>query len=230
MAISAGGVMAAQRNNHSERGGSIPASALHFQCGRMDDIAELIKRFHYSRRLPSNIQFIGTMHEPGGLFGDSGRALCGLCFSIPPTRWSEPVLELSRLVRREDAPGIPLTLLIRLSVSQVRRLGHDLLVSFADRTNGHHGGVYQAAGWFYGGCRDRRMDGLLIDGVFCPGRSCNSNYGTRSPDKLRALLPQYNIQPHYDLGKHLYWKALNKRGQAKAATLGLRALPYPKGM
>jgi hypothetical protein len=222
------GVTVARPENHRGGRGSIPTSALHFQMGREEDAASLILRYHYSRRIPSAIQFVGTFHLAGGLFGDCGEAIAACVFSIPPTRWAEPVLELSRLVRT-DAQPVPLSRLIRLTCIYTKRAAWpDLLVSFADWTQRHHGGVYQAAGWNYDGLREPTMDGLVIGGEFRPGRSCNSVYGTRSPDKLRAALPTTEIEPHYDDGKHLYWKALNKAGEAKARRLGLRRSAYPK--
>jgi hypothetical protein len=104
----------------------------------------------------------------------------------------------------------------------------DLVVSFADSTQGHHGGIYQASSWEYDGKRGRMMDGILLNGVFVPGRSCNSKWGTRSPEKLRQMMPTADVQPHYDDGKHLYWKSLSRRGDAKARRLGLKAEAYPK--
>lgn len=186
----------------------------------MDEASDLVTKFHYSHRPPANVQFVGSMHLDGGLFGGDGEAVAAAFFSIPPTRWAEPVLELSRLVRR-DGERPPLTLMISLCCRALRRLGNDLLVSFADRTQGHEGIVYRAAGWVYGGCRERAMDGILIDGAFYPGRTCNSLFGTRSPDKLKTLFPHKVIEAHFDEGKHLYWRALGRRGLAKAKRLGL---------
>lgn len=208
-------------------GGSIPASALHFRSGESDEAAALVKKYHYSGRTPGSVQFVGTLHLPGGLFGDFGEAIAAIYFSSPPTRWSEPVLELTRLVRK-DGVRVPLTLLIRLACSRMKADGHDLLVSFADSGEGHHGGVYQAAGWNYHLQRERAMDGLIVNGRFVPGRTCNATWGTRSPDRLRAKYPDWQIEPHYDIGKHLYWRALGRKGEAKAARLELKRNPYPK--
>jgi hypothetical protein len=36
------------------------------------------------------------------------------------------------------------------------------------------------------------------------------------------------IESHFDEGKHLYWRAMNKAGRKAAMTLGLLSLPYPK--
>jgi hypothetical protein len=198
---------------------------LHFHAGRYGEAVALVTRHHYSRRAPSNVQCVGTFHEGGGLFGDYGAAVAACFFSLPPTRWSEEVWELSRLVR--DTTARPLTSLIARTCDVARGKGADLLVSFADSTQGHHGGVYQAASWSYGGKRDRAVDGVLIDGRFVPGRSCNSTWGTRSPVKLSTILGR-EVLPHYDEGKHLYWRALTKEGRRRAARLGLQALPYPK--
>ena len=179
----------------------------------------MVKEFHYSHRTPGNVQMIGSLHLDGGLFGGDGPMVCAAFWSIPPTRWAEPVIELTRLVRANDK--VPLTMLISLCCKQLKKRGHDLLVSFADRTQGHEGYVYRAANWNYAGCRERRMDGLIIDGEFKPGRSCNEQFGTSSPAKLAAMFPNKVIEPHYDEGKHLYWKAIGRRGIQKAHRLGI---------
>lgn len=199
----------------------------HFRVGLVAEASDLVERYHYSGRVPANLQCVGTWHRDGGLFGDQGEAIAACFFSIPPTRWSEDVLELSRLVRVPDAV-VSLTGLIAATVRFLARDSADLLVSFADATQGHHGGIYQAASWAYAGQRERNNDGILMDGVFLPGRSCNSKWGTRSPDKLRDRFPDHSIEPHYDEGKHLYWRALNKAGRQKAERLQLASLPYPK--
>jgi len=200
---------------------------LYFRGGETEAACALVVRHHYSGRAPANIQWCGTWHETGGLFGDRGDAVAACFICIPPTRWSEPVYELSRLVRAPHVSA-PLTGLISSTIKHAAKSGADLIVSFADFTQGHHGGIYQAASWRYAGKRDSRMDGLIINGVFYAGRSCNSRFGTRSPTKLREVLPGQSIEPHFDEGKHLYWKALTRGGEAKARRLGLNCKPYPK--
>lgn len=201
--------------------------AYHFRVGHLVDATELVKRYHYSRRMAGNIQYVCTWHEDGGLFGDYGDAIAACTFSIPPTRWSKPVLELSRLVRHPTCSK-PLTVFISLAIAMLKRRGESLLVSFADMTQGHHGGIYQAASWNFSDYREPRQDGLLVDGVFVPGRSCNSRWGTRSPTRLAERLKDHDVAAHYDDGKFLYWKALNATGRRDAVELNLRRLSYPK--
>jgi len=200
----------------------------HFAFGHREEAEALVLKYHYSRRIPSNIQAVGTLHLDGGLFGDLGEAIAACFFSIPPTRWTEEVWELSRLVRDEEHHP-SLTSLISATVGELKRRGMiDLVISFADWTHGHHGGIYQAASWQFAGKRERAMDGVFIDGTFKPGRSCNSQFGTRSPDKLREILKGKEIEPHFDEGKFLYFHPINRDGKKKAGRLGLVALPYPK--
>lgn len=196
-----------------------------FHDNQKNAAAELVTRYHYSGRM-AGVVVIGTAHEAGGLFGDYGPAFAACCFGSPPARWSEDVLELQRLVCHPDYRGFPLSSLIAKTAALCRRRGHDLLVSFADVGQDHHGGVYQASSWAYHGCRPPRMEGVEVDGVFIPGRTSNARYGTRSPQKLREQ--GVNAVGVFDQGKHLYWRALTKRGRSKAKRLGLEKNPYPR--
>ncbi len=202
---------------------------MYFHINRTDEARDLIEKHHYSKRWPGNVQCVGSWHDSGGLFGDYGPIIAACVFSIPPTRWSENVLELSRLCRVPNARP-QLSGLISMTAKFVKKSkGASLLVSFADRTHDHHGGVYQASSWSYDGCRDRRMDGLCVDGEFVAGRSANSRWGTRSPTKLRNQIGDHHeIIPHYDEGKHLYWKPLDREGKRMAGRLGLKSISYPK--
>jgi len=179
----------------------------------------MVIKHHYSKRAPSNIQHVTTAHLEGGLFGNKGDAVAAVIFSIPGTRWSVNVLELSRLVRLPDLK-VPLSAMVSAAVRRIAKKNlTDLLVSFADRTQGHEGYVYRACGWNWSGTRERQNDGLIVDGVFVPGRSANSRWGTRSPSKLAEM--GIAAEPHYDEGKHIYWKALTSAGERAAASVGL---------
>ena len=201
-----------------------------FAVNEKKQVSNLIKEFHYSGRAVNSI-YTFSWHEPRIVpWGTiAGKCVAGAVFSSPPTRWSEPVIELLRLVRSENQNIPPLTGLLSESIKWLRtNTDCDLIVSFADSTQGHHGGIYQAASWNYHGKRAAANDGLIIDGVFVPGRTCNARYGTRSPTKLKEERPELNIEVHYDEGKHLYWKALNKLGKRKASKLMLESNKYIK--
>ncbi len=201
---------------------------LFFRVGHMEEAERLIRAHHYSRRMAGNVQHVCTWHLSGGLFGDYGEAIAACTFSIPPTRWSQPVLELSRLVKVPGADA-NLTAFLALACAMLRKKEQSLVVSFADMTQGHHGGIYQAASWHYSDYREPRVDGLMVNGQFVPGRSCNSRWGTRSPTRLAEKLgAAHDIAPHMDDGKFLYWKPLNAKGRRNASLLGLGKKAYPK--
>lgn len=201
----------------------------YFHTGQHDEAIALVERFHYSGKMPPSLVLVGTAHECGGLFGDFGTAVAACVFGYPAARWREEVVELHRLVRRDDTE-IPLTWLISRTCKAIRRFKTDvdLLVSYADQTQTHHGGIYQAASWNYNGRRDRARDGLIINGTYLACRTCNHRYGTSSVLKLETKYPAWNIEPHYDEGKHLYWRAIRKSGKHKAKRLGLEHNPYPR--
>ncbi len=105
----------------------------------------------------------------------------------------------------------------------------DLVVSFADSTQSHHGGVYQAGSWNYHGFRKPRRTGLYVGDRYLPCRTAFDVYGSELPDKIRQIVPDgTRIEEVIDDGKYLYWRALSKNGRARAKRLGLASNAYPK--
>lgn len=222
--------VAAHDVNQHVRGGSIPASSLHFWHDEPRFAQELVERFHYSRRWPSNVQSVTVAHVSGGLFGNKGDAVGAVVFTIPGTRWRVPVWELARLVRGEQP--IALSALVAAGVRRCRKQGAHLLVSFADRTHGHHGGIYQACGWAYNGLRKQRIEGVILGGEYIPQRNCRHKFGsslsTVAVIERESKRLGLEFVPKFDEGKHLYWLALTPTGAKWARSLQLAQMPYPK--
>lgn len=207
------------------------------RTGHVGEADRLVKEFHYSGRKTTPL-FVVTAHEPiGTLAGAFGAAIAAVVFSPPSARWSEPVVELSRLVRREDVK-ISLSSLVAKAVRMLaERQEVNLIVSYADPADKqgektktpHHGGIYQAGSWTYGGRRATGPDGFIFDGKFVPRRTVNSLYGTSDLGVLRQRFPGRRIEPpQSSVSKHIYWRALDGAGKRKAARLGLESLPYPR--
>lgn len=201
---------------------SLQPAPLTFGVGSSKEAENLVFLHHYSERLPGSVRLVCHLSDAKGI-------VAAVFFSSPPTRWSQPVLELMRLVRLPNY-DLHLTSFIAQSIAAVKQnlSDVDLIVSNADSTQGHHGGIYQAASWNFHEQRRPQRDGFIIDGVFVPRRTCNARWNTSSSPGIRKVLPDAIIEDHYDTGKYLYWKALNKRGKKKAAALGLSCRPYPK--
>lgn len=111
--------------------------------------------FHYSRG-GSN-----TAVYAHGLYRKADRKLMGVAWWLPPTRvacesvnrldWTR-VLSLTRLVVLPGVPKNACTFLLARSVKMIRRDGRFVsLVTYADESQGHSGGIYRASNWRYVG-------------------------------------------------------------------------------
>lgn len=194
-----------------------------------DEARALVLEHHYSHKWPTrcNASLTVTWHSPGGLFGDRGPAVAAITFGYA-TGWKETTLELVRLVK---LPGVdaPLTSLIGAAMREVRYQALDsLVVSYADPEEGHHGGIYQAGSWEYAGPAPYPSRVFYIDGERLHERQVSDLYGTSDKRKISDLLGARFTGTRILSPKHLYWRALNRRGKAKAKRLGLKSLPYPK--
>lgn len=199
----------------------------HFHIGLKEEAKQLIEKYHYSGKMPTGVQFVGTFHRNGGLFGDQGECVAACVITGTARKWNGLCLELSRLVRKEGVE-VSLSSLISKTCKEIKRRELiDLIVSYADTSKGHHGGIYQAASWIYNGQRDSYFDGVYINGEFITAFALSKRYKSRSIKKAREVFGD-SAEYHFDGGKHLYWKPLNKRGRRNAKKMNLKEVPYPK--
>lgn len=198
------------------------------RLGQTDDAHALVLRYHYSHRKAGKIKLVATAHDPGGLFGDLGPAAAACFFSLTYGVWGGKhgeypnLLELTRLVRRDDVT-ISLSGLVSFGVKWLKRLRlADLIISYADIQQGHHGGIYQAASWNYHGRREPKVEGFVVDGNFVPRRTVWSR------SRFAETLQSDDFEDKWDQGKHLYWKPLTRIGVKLAIELGMLRNFYPR--
>jgi hypothetical protein len=193
-----------------------------------DEVWPLVRDYHYSRRSAGLVRHAFAWREAGGLFGETGEPQAGITYSQPVNRnFPAESAELSRLVRKPD---------FRLSLSQfvtwsLRWLRANtrtpFVLSYADTTQDHHGGIYQACGFIYVGATSPGCIGFdCPDGSFVHGRICNSRFGTRSVDAIARIRPDWT--PAYGEPKHLYIFPLRQKWASIARAQGWEAKPYPK--
>ena len=134
------------------------------------------KRWHYAGRMPAATHCFGVW-ESGRfvgvvLFGPGAAPNIASPFGLRPTE----VRELLRVALRDHVA--PVSQILAVTVRMLRKRSPDLrlLVSFADTEQGHHGGIYQAAGWTYigTGSNDTRY---RVNGVLVHPRTLGSAYG-----------------------------------------------------
>lgn len=116
---------------------------------------EFIRQHHYARG-GSN-----TCVYTHGLYRHDSDELFGVVWWLPPTRvacesvdkerWKQ-VLSLTRMAVKPGVPKNACTFMLAKSVKIIRRDARFVaLVTYADESQGHTGGVYRAANWEYVG-------------------------------------------------------------------------------
>lgn len=184
-----------------------------------------VENWHYSRRLPS-----GGLVKIG--VWEAGRFVGCLVYSKGATpRIGSPygltqfeVCELTRVALTDHSTPVSRILAISFRMLRSACPGLKLIVSYADTSKGHRGGIYQAGGWVYAGeSRDRVY---RINGKIEHPRSCGSRYG-RHGQSLAWL--RANVDPKAEMimpgPKHRYLMPLDDDMRDRIAPL---ARPYPK--
>ena len=115
----------------------------------------MVAEHHYARGGSNTAVYVH------GLYERATDKLFGVAWWLPPTRvacesvnkedWKK-VLSLTRLVMLPDAPKNACTFLLARSVAMIRADGRFVsLVTYADESQGHAGGIYRASNWNYVG-------------------------------------------------------------------------------
>ena len=115
----------------------------------------MVEELHYARGGSNTCVY---MH---GLIHRETRDVAGVAWWLPPTRvacesvnrddWKR-VLSLTRLVIRPGTPKNAATFLLSRSIKMIWEEGRFVsLVTYADESQGHTGGIYRASNWTYVG-------------------------------------------------------------------------------
>jgi hypothetical protein len=119
------------------------------------DAKALVREHHYARGGSNTAVYVhGLYHRFSGM-------LAGIVWWLPPTRvacesvnrdqWKR-VLSLTRMVMVPGTPKNACSFLLARSVRAIRKDARFVsLVTYADESQGHTGGVYKAANWGYAG-------------------------------------------------------------------------------
>ncbi len=100
-----------------------------------------------------------------------------------------------------------------------------LIVSFADPSEGHHGGIYQAGNWIYTGLRPPTTEFIAPDGKQWHGRMVSKDGKIKVQGKYRSCWKTSQCTPVIKQGKHRYLMPLDTEMRKQILTL---SKPYPK--
>ncbi len=134
------------------------------------------EQWHYSGCLPSfkrlkvgaweGGKFIGVV-----LFGQGATPEYGKRFHLPITG----VCELTRVALSSHSVSTSRILAIALKFLKKQCPNLRLVISFADSSQGHHGGIYQATNWIYDGSVSTH--GYRVNGKIEHPKTLHSRYG-----------------------------------------------------
>lgn len=185
-----------------------------------DAAAYACKHWHYSKTVPvsksvyvgvwEHDQFIGAV-----IFGWGANNRIAAPFGLTQTQ----VCELVRVaLRRHNAP-VSRIVALAMRFLHKQSPGVQLVVSYADPTEGHVGSIYQAGNWVYLGATsdsfEYRLNGLRLHKRSFTG----AVFG-----KPKRALPSQAVKVRTS-GKHKYVFPLDKSWRAKLEPI---AKPYPK--
>jgi hypothetical protein len=192
------------------------------------DAYGLILRRHYARRIPSISYAFGLMLD-GDLVGVctyGTPASSTLCRGVCGDEWQQHVLELNRLVLRDNRKNEA----SRLVAGSLRLLPKpSIVVSYADTAQQHLGVVYQAANFIYTGLSQRFVD-PVVEGLehqhhatYAHGLSNAQVIEKYGADRVRFV---------ERARKHRYVMLVGDRRQRRemAAALRYESQPYPKAV
>lgn len=131
--------------------------------------------------------------------------------------------ELVRIAMRKHETPVSKCLVISLNMLKKFCPGLNIIVSYADIDQDHHGGIYQATNWIYEGvfCHSSY---LILKGKRTHNRTINAKYGSSSIEFLKKHVDP-NLKRVESKGKHKYIYPLTKEIREIVEKL---SKPYPK--
>ena len=181
------------------------------------------ERWHYSKCLPlgklvkvgawENGQFIGVV-----LFGRGATPNLGRPYMLG----QDECVELARIALTQHQA--PVSRIAALAMKFLRRSNPKLrlVVSFADQSQGHHGGIYQAGNWIYSG-QSQPAKFYMISGKLTHPRTIGTKGFSQNISGARKLDPHATVVNV--AGKHRYLMPLDAAMRERIMPL---ARPYPK--
>ena len=185
-----------------------------------------VEKWHYSRSLPpppmvkigvwEDARFIGCVLFARGATGE---------LLTPYGLSAIQGCELVRVALNRHKSSVSRIMRIALRMLSASMPGLRLVVSFADPSKGHHGGIYQASGWIYAGQTAHSSMYRDASGKLWHERMISPSGQKKVFGRYRKVLKPSECERIRLPGKHRYLMPLD--AEMRAAILPL-AKPYPK--
>lgn len=180
--------------------------------------------FHYAKRVPSTLCAFSVFNGRGEwcgtiVYSNGATPQIAKSFKLEQGK----ICELSRVALngKQESTSKAISLSLRLLKKLCPLI--EMVVSFADKTQGHYGTVYQASNWFYLGHSDAARH-YIIRGKKVHSRSVVPQSPVNTLEGVRKYIDP-NAVEYFDLGKFKYVYPLNDKQRSRFQAVALR---YPK--
>jgi hypothetical protein len=183
------------------------------------------KPIHYLHRTVNGVYTFGMIEkqteELKGVIiygmGNSPTLRAGICGEEEGKR----VIELSRLC---ISPTVEKNAASWLIAHSMKYVNHEIIVSFADPTHGHFGGVYQATNWIYTGLSTKRKN-YKVKGLNITNKGVTARY---SLQELKAMGDNFTSEDRPRKHRYVYFNCNKRRQKELINKLKYPIQPYPK--
>lgn len=182
------------------------------------------RNWHYTKSLPvPPLVKIGVWEEGEfvGVVIFSRGASCNL---LKPYGLSQRQgCELTRIAMKQHE--VPVSKVISLAIKFLKKISPELelIVSFADPSEGHHGGVYQATNWIYTGKSSPSFSYIDSKGKKYHSRQVSEKGFNIQQGVMRKCPKPSELKKVFNEGKHRYIFPLKNREKYLKLSK-----PYPK--
>lgn len=184
----------------------------------------VVKNHYLHRKCPCSIAFGLFLNDDikGVIcYGSTGSA--ALSKGIAGEENSCNVIELNRLWLCDTVPKNGESFLIG---NTIKNCGKEIVVSYADISQGHTGVVYQATNWIYTGLSAKRTD-WAIEGIDKHCKTISNKYTSK---ELREKFgDRFSLKDRTRKHRYVFINAKGKRRKKELIdSLKYKILPYPK--
>jgi hypothetical protein len=179
-----------------------------------------VEHWHYSKTMPlSRMVKIGVWE--GGEYKGVVIFAWGANRNIASPFGLQMVecVELVRIALTDHITEVSKIISIATKMLKRHSPGVRLIISYADQRQGHHGGIYQAAGWIYAGETPSKID-YILHGKILQRRAYTGSVFGKPKRRLPKGAEEIRVPP-----KHRYLMPLD--GKIRSLILPY-AKPYPK--
>jgi len=181
------------------------------------------ENWHYSKCVPkSKLSKVGAWEDGKFIgvviYGSGATPNLGKPYGLE----QDQCIELVRIALTKHATPVSRIAAIANKWMHNANSGLRLIVSFADTTQGHHGGIYQAGNWIYSG-QGNAAKFYMIHGRLTHPRTLGSAGLVQNLDGARRRDPNASVVTV--AGKHRYLMPLDAEMRERILPL---SKPYPK--